>query len=292
MLTRREAIAGLVSALPAFAEFPDIRGIPADLATPAVTAAAPGPGLRVRQSLPEYEGTDVHHALYLPVDWRPRRRYPVIVEYAGNGNYRNPYGDVSEGTVEGSNLGYGISGGRGFLWVCMPYVDSNQKRNEILWWGDAAATVDYCKKAVNSVCGEFGGDPRSVFLAGFSRGAIACNYIGLRDDEIARLWLGFIAYSQYDGVKTWPYPDCDRASAVNRLGRLKGRAQFIIQENSVEQTREFLQSTGIQAPFTLVTLPFRNHNDAWTLRDIPERRRVRAWVKKTLKERPGSDRQV
>jgi hypothetical protein len=292
MLTRRQAIGALVSALPAtlpaFTEFPDIRTIPPDLVTPAVTVGAPGPGLRVRQTLPEYEGTEVHHALYLPVDWHPRRRYPVIVEYAGNGNYHNQYGDVSEGTVEGSNLGYGISGGRKFLWVSMPYIDLDQKRNQILWWGDAAATVDYCKKAVNNVYREFGGDPRSVFLAGFSRGAIACNYIGLRDDEIARLWLGFIAYSQYDGVKTWPYPDCDRASAVKRLERLKGRAQFIIQENSVEQTREFLRSTDIQAPFTFVTLPFRNHNDTWVLRNIPERRRVRAWVKRTLKKRPGA----
>jgi len=44
----------------------------------------------------------------------------VIVEYAGNGNYANKYGDVSSGEVEGSKLGYGISGGTGFIWICMP----------------------------------------------------------------------------------------------------------------------------------------------------------------------------
>ncbi len=290
MPTRREVLARLIAAaVPAWAEYPDIRTVPPDLATPQVRDANPAPGLRVRQTLPEYKTSDIHHALYLPVDWRPRRRYPVIVEYAGNGNYHNAYGDISEGVVEGSNLGYGISGGKGFLWVCLPYVDPHAGRNQNLWWGDADATVDYCKKAVGAICRQFGGDPRAILLAGFSRGAIACNYIGLRDDEIARLWLGFIPYSQYDGVKTWPYADCDRASAVRRLERLKGRAQFIIQENSVEETRGYLQSTGIRAPFTFVTLPYRNHNDSWVLRDIPARRQVRAWVKKTLKDRPGSN---
>lgn len=286
--TRRDAFTALVSAaFPAWAEYPDIHTVPPDLTTPQVIVGNPGPGLRVRQTLPEYRMTDIHHALYLPVNWRPRRLYPVIVEYAGNGNFRNAYGDVSDGSVEGSNLGYGISGGKSFLWVCLPFVDSHAKRNQTLWWGETDATVDYCKKAVADICLHYGGDPRSIFLAGFSRGAIACNYIGLRDDEIGRLWLGFIPYSHYDGVRTWPYEDCDRASAIRRLERLKGRAQFIIQENTVEQTREYLLSTGSRAPFTFVTLPYRNHNDSWVLRDIPARRQLRAWVKNTLKQRPG-----
>src|SRR4029078_13548098 len=109
-----------------------------------------------------------------------------------------------------------------------------ERRNESQWWGDAQATVDYCKKAVKLVCGRYGGDPKALVLAGFSPGAIACNYIGLRDDEIAALWRGFIPYSHYDGVRGWPYSDSDRASALVRLKRLGNRPQFIIHENSVE----------------------------------------------------------
>jgi len=48
----------------------------------------------------------------------------------------------------------------------------------------------------------------------------------------------------------------------------------------VEETRQYLLSTGISAPFTFRTLEFRNHNDAWALRDIPERREVRAWLRR------------
>lgn len=287
-LTRRHVLAGLTAAAPLWAQYPDIRSVEPDLTTPPVLDKDPRPGIRVRQTLPEYRGTDVHHALYLPLDWDHRRRYPVIVEYAGNGNYKNSYGDVSEGVVEGSNLGYGISAGKGFVWVCMPYIDAEHKGNQTLWWGDAEATVDYCCKTVASVCRDFGGDPKSIFLAGFSRGAIACNYIGLRSDEIAKLWLGFIPYSHYDGVRTWPYPDSDRASALGRLQRLRGRPQFIVHENSVEATRAYLESTGVRAPFTFLTLPFRNHNDAWVLRDIPARRQLRAWVQTVLRERSPS----
>jgi len=263
--------------------FPDISSVPADLVVPPVSDTAPAAGRRVSQSLPAYQGTDVHHLLYLPADWKPGRTYPVIVEYAGNGNYANQFGDVSEGTVEGSKLGYGISGGRGFIWLCLPYVNSAEKKNQPLWWGDVEATVQYAKDAVRMVCEKFGGDPKRVVLTGFSRGSIACNYIGLHDDEIAKLWRAFIPYSHYDGVRRWPYADNSAADALVRLRRLNGRPQFIIHENSVEETREYLTKTGVTGAFTFRTLGFRNHNDSWALRDIPERREVRKWLKTVVK---------
>ena len=55
-----------------------------DLATPPMTEEAPAAGKRVRQVAPEYEGTQVYHSLYLPTDWKPGEKYPVIVEYTGN----------------------------------------------------------------------------------------------------------------------------------------------------------------------------------------------------------------
>jgi hypothetical protein len=209
----------------------------------------------------------------------------VIVEYAGNGNYKNAYGDISTGEVEGSKLGYGISGGEGFIWICLPYVDVRREKNEIIWWGDVAATVAYARNAVRRVCEDYGGDPKSVILSGFSRGAIACNYLGLHDDEIAQLWRAFIAYSHYDGViDTWPYAGADRNSAGRRLARLNGRSVFVCQERSVAQTEAYIESAGVQESFTFQRIGFRNHNDAWVLRDIPERRAVRNWLDRVLAE--------
>jgi len=282
-VTARAAI--LLLALQAAGGMPDLSSVPADLKTPEMTDGEPAAGKRVRQTTAGWETTAVHHALYLPLDWTPDRRYPVIVEYAGNGGYRNAYGDVCRGTVEGCNLGYGLSGGKGFLWVCLPYVavKGDAKENAVTWWGDVEESRRYCVKTVADVCARYGGDPKKVLLAGFSRGAIACNYIGLRDDEIAGLWKGFLADSHYDGERTtWGYPGADRASALERLKRLRGRPQFICMENSVEPIRRYLEGTGVRAPFTFQTIPFRNHSDQWILRDIPERKALRDWVRAVL----------
>lgn len=263
----------------------DLSTVAPDLATPAMVEGEPAAGKRVRQTTPGWEGTKVHHALYLPRGWTREGRFPVIVEYAGNGGYRNAFGDVSLGTVDGSNLGYGISGGDGVVWICMPFVRKagDAKENATTWWGDVEETKKYCRSTVAYVCGKYGGDPKKVVLAGFSRGAIACNYIGLHDDGIAALWRGFLTFSHYDGQRTtWGYPGADRASALERLKRLRGRPQFISMEKSVDEIRAYVDSTGIQAPFTFQSIRFRNHSDQWVLRNIPERAAVREWLRKTL----------
>jgi len=273
-------IAGLCSDLTAF---------PQDLRTPPMTTGKPAPGKRVRAVTSGYESTGVYHALYLPTYWKPGKLHPVIVEYAGNGPFTNSYGDFCNGAVEGCNLGYGISAGKNFIWVCLPFVavKDGTKSNTRSWWGDTPETVAYCKRTVREVCQRFGGDTNAMILACFSRGAIAGNYIGLRDDDIASLWRAFILHSHYDGVRTnWPYADADRASAQARLERLQGRPQFISQENSVEDIRTYLDQTGVKAPCTFQALSFPNHRDDWVLRVLPERAKLRAWLKSVLKEFP------
>jgi len=268
-----------------FQDLPDLSSVPPDLTTPAMVDSEPAAGRRVKQTTAGWEGTAVHHALYLPRDWRPGGRYPVIVEYAGNGNYKNAFGDVSKGTVDGSNLGYGLSGGEGFLWVCMPYVavSGGKKENAITWWGDVEETTRYCRKTVAFVCEAYGGDPKKVVLAGFSRGAIGCNYLGLHDAEIARLWRAFFTFSHYDGQMThWGYAGVDRSSAIERLKRLDGRPQWISMEQSVEPLRKYVEGSGVTGVFTFQTIPYRNHSDQWVLRDIPERKSAREWLRKVI----------
>ena len=55
-------------------------------------------------------------------------RFPLLVEYAGNGDYANAYGDTCSGRVEDCNLGYGLSAGAGFLWLCLPTVRARANR--------------------------------------------------------------------------------------------------------------------------------------------------------------------
>ncbi len=244
-------------------------------------AGAPAAGKRVKQTTPGWQASQVHHSLYLPPDWKSGGKYPMLVEYPGNGGYTNHFGDVCNGTVEGCNLGYGICGGRDYLWVCLPFIEDapTGKRNARNWWGDADKTADYCVATVQWLAKEFGADTKALVLCGFSRGAIACNYVGLRQDAIAPLWRAFICHSHYDGVNTkWPYADADRTAALARLNRLANRPQFISHEGSTEATRAYLNQTGVRAPFTFADIPFRNHSDEWVLRDCEPRRQVRTWL--------------
>lgn len=260
----------------------DIHAVEPDLETPETVDGDPAPGLRVRQYHPAYEKEgDVYHLLYLPTDWEKGKEYPVIVEYSGN-KWKS-----SLGAVEEDDLGYGITGGTGAIWICMPFVDVVNKKNAPTWWGDVDATVSYCIDTVRSVCKDYGGDRDAVFIAGFSRGSIACHYIGLHDEEIASLWRGFICHSHYDGVmEGWGYEAADRKSAAVRLSRLRGRPQFISQEKSTAATEEYLKSTGQKGDFTFVETGFGEHTDTFVLRDVPERAAVREWFEKALNTSP------
>lgn len=270
-----------VFALPlAAAELPDIHSVPVDLTVPALSHEKPAPGKRVTH------GLDV---LYLPTDWQKDAKWPVIVELAGNGGYRNKFGDVSTGLPEGSNLGFGLSGGRGFIWLCVPYLNAKGDQVAIKWWGDAPTydpqpTIKHLRESVPSICRDFSGDPTKVVLAGFSRGAIACGYLGLHDEETSKLWCAFFAYSHFDGVKKWPYPSSDRESALTRLQRLANRPVFICGEGSnAQETESYLRPLLPKADLTFLSTGFRNHNDAWTLRPSDARDQAREWLHRVVK---------
>lgn len=267
-----------------------------DLMSPVMTNDEPGPGKRVRQVAPEYKGTEVYHALYLPRDWQPGGQYPVIVEYTGNKHVVSG----STGKVEDANLAYGISGGVGFIWVSMPYVDKENQRNAETWWGDRQATIDYCKVNLPRICAEFGGDPANVFICGFSRGAIAASYIGLADDEIASFWKGMFTHDHFDGqFEKWGYPESDRASALVRLARLKGRPVLVCGMGA-----DYLQEHLDLANFTFLKVPVAElfeipegkiihpHTDLWMHKQSKYREQARDWLTKIIKNEERNEVEV
>jgi hypothetical protein len=210
---------------------------------------------------------------------------PVLVELTGNGGFTNAYGDVCSGLPEDAVLGYGLSSGRGFLWLSLPYLRSDGTALARTWWGDSpghdpSPTLRYARAAIREACHRYGGDSNRVVFCGFSRGAIAGNALGLHDDETSRLWTAFFLYSHYDGVRTWPFPGSDRVSARARLQRLNNRPQFICGEGGNSgQTRAYLAEALPGATnLTFHSTGFRNHSDAWTLRPSPARDAARTWL--------------
>lgn len=251
------------------------------LVTPEMTTQEPAAGLRVRQVAPEYQGTEVYHALYLPLDWKPGGNYSVIVEYTGNQSAKCG----STGKVKDANLGYGLTGGKEFIWVSMPYIEKGGQKNTVIWWGDKQATVDYCKINVPRICKQFGGNPKSVFICGFSRGAIGASYIGLADDDIAALWKGMFTHDHFDGDRPWGYSESDRKSALIRLARLKGRP--VLASGSAN---DFLRDHQELAKFTFLRPPVAKifkipdgkvihpHTDLWMHRESKYREQARQWL--------------
>ena len=291
---------------------PNVLDLPQDMENPVLSAGDPAPGKLVLQSLPAYTGTEVQHALYLPTDWAPGKRFPVIIEYRGNtSRVKDPGG-----------LGYGLSGGKGFIWAVLPFVGLDHKADTNWWWGDVEATIAYAKEAVPAICRQWGGDPEKVILTGHSRGAIACNYIGLHDDEIAKLWCAMMPISHYDdGHTKWGMTIKEQARAPERLRRLGNTPQYICGEHHLsvkhndaklletvaagkfktfeeakkslglvsmidaERTRQFVMNNYPQGRFTIVDLPYINHSAGYVLRDIPERKQMRDWIQNVLNEK-------
>ena len=268
----------------------------ADLVLPQLTSAKPQPGKRATVIAPEYTGTKVHHLIALPDDWTPDwkargKSWPIIAEYTGN--YVPTSG--STGEVEGAALGYGVARGRA-IWVVLPYVAKDHQKNEITWWGDIAATVGYAKTNIPRICAQFGGDPKKVFLCGFSRGAIGVSFLGLHDDEVAKLWCGLWAHDHFDGMLDWKGHAWGsplaryREEASVRLRRLAGRPLLVSQAGA--ETKKFITSVA-PSGVTYLTVDmaahfgaFPNelakhpHNDRWPLREGEATTIARGWFER------------
>ena len=108
-------------------DLPDISSVDKELSIPKTSAGAPAAGARVRETTPGWDAEEVHHMLWLPEDWEPEVTYPVIFEYPGNGGYSDDF----DGTPENSGLGYGLTAGRGYIWVCLPFVQVKEGKRSI-----------------------------------------------------------------------------------------------------------------------------------------------------------------
>jgi hypothetical protein len=249
--------------------------------------------------------------------------FPVIVELPGNGPYTSLWGDRSNGRPDDTFLGYGITEGRGAIWAAVPFLTANGAFDQTLWWGcalpadahlcghgndtegcistappptwgppasgcpnttDTTMNRAYLRAVVAHLLSAYNGDGARVVLAGFSRGAIGVNYIGLGDDATAALWAGSIAYAHYDGQPEdlrWPYPENTPADAYARLKRLGARPQFICSEldSTLNQTKPFVNAAGFFVNATFAPTGYCNHNSEWVLRPSSARDQLRAWYK-------------
>ncbi len=274
------------------------------LPIPPLVEGSPSAGKRVKVTEPEYRGTGVHHSLYLPENYDGSKKYPILVEFPGN--LHPPSG--STGDVGGANLGYALTKGRDFIWVVLPFVAEDGQGNQLTWWGDVDATAAYAKRAIPRIVEQYNGDASAVVLCGFSRGAVAVSYVGLHDDEIAKLWAGFFTHDHFDGVREWKGTEWGsplaryREGAGVRLGRIGGRPVWAGQNVSAQDIRDFLKEEKLEGEnFSVREIPIKEifpdipnervkhpHTDLWPLNDSPQAKEARGWLYATVKrEMPG-----
>lgn len=252
---------------------------------PPLIDGAPGPGLFTKVIAPEYAGTNVYHGVYLPPDWEPGRRYPVLVE-----SPFNKYGTFT-GRVDDATLGYYLAGCRSYIWIVVPYVSIGGQSNLDFGWGDVPATIAYWKLNVPRMLEALGGDPSAVIVSGFSRGAIGASYIGLHEPDIADLWLAFLMHSHAD-VPSNLTPDKGAGSAM-RMERVWGRTTLLSwgakgdggAGNSLKGV-DLLGSFGY--PLSTLAVPGVGHTDLWMATDAESRSSAQDWLFDAVASRPGT----
>lgn len=250
-------------------EAPAWKRPPGRIDVPAVEDSAPAVGKRVRYRLPGDETSAIYSVLNLPSGWQPGKTYPVIVEYPGNVFYSPAC--YSTGLPDQCVIGYGMTKGRGAICLGMPFVDRSAGGIVEDGWGNADETADYAMRTVAEICGKFGGDPENMILTGFSRGAIACGYIGLRDDRIAALWKGFHACQHYDGGG---WRGATLPGAIARAARFRGKAVFQT-DNPQNKYQPVMDAMKSKVTWAQSGLGF--HSTAMFLDDRPSTRQLREW---------------
>ena len=247
---------------------------------PSMEDTAPAPGKRVRFRLAG-DGDRIYAVLNLPTDWTPNAQFPVIVEYPGNFFFSPEC--YSSGLPDQCVIGYGITRGKGAICLSMPFVDRAAGKIAEDGWGNADDTADYALRMVEEVCTRFGGDRQNVLLTGFSRGAIACGYIGLRNDRIAALWKGFHACQHYDGDG---WRGATLPGALERAARFRGQAVF--HTDNPQKTFQPLMDV-MKVPVKWTQSGLRFHSTAMFLDDRPSTQELRNWFW-NLVQRPAPER--
>ncbi len=240
---------------------------------PTLSTGAPAPGQRVKFPA-DAEGA--YSILYLPPSWKPEKKYPVVVEYPGNIFFNAKC--YSTGRPEQCVIGYGMTGGSGSIILSLPFVDSSIPDVVESGFGDPDETVAYAKSMIETVIKDFGGDRENMVLTGFSRGSIACGFIGLRDDEIASYWIGIHGCQHYDGSK---WRESKMEEAVLRAKRFRGKAIFQT-DNSEEKYAPVVEATDPSVEWTWASSDLGFHSTSMFLDDRPSTRQLREWYRKLV----------
>lgn len=187
-----------------------------------MTTDTPAIGKRVKVNLGGWNAA-VYHSLYLPINYNTGKTWPVIIELPGNITASTePW---RSGLPLDYFMGYGLSSGKDFIWVVAPFINTDKSAMAPTWWGDGSSpatqavtsTQDYWDAILADLATNYHADLSKVILLGYSRGAIALNYIGCSSDVYASKWISWMGHSHWDGGTFTP------TGAATRIARMLGK---------------------------------------------------------------------
>ncbi len=183
-------------------------------------------------------------------------------------------------------MGYGISSGTNAIWVSLPFVDRTAGTVAENGFGsnNGDDTIEYVQDVIDDICNKWGGDSNNLFLSGFSRGAIACGYIGLANDEISKLLKGFIFCQHYDGSR---WNQSNMAGAIERAPRFLGEAIFQVDNAKKKANYEqLMEHTDPSVEWTWVSSGLGYHSTAMFLDNRTMMVQQRQWFRDLSTEQP------
>lgn len=236
---------------------------------PKIGINGPEIGKRCRIYLKEYD--NVYYLIYLPYNYEDTRKFPIIFESPAN-----PYNPTC-GLPEDIYMGYGITQGYDYIWVCAPIVDTEDKIIGSYWGKDPLSTVQCWISIIRDVKSKYRIDDSNIVLCGFSRGAISCCYIGNYTEEISKIWSSYFCHAHFDGC-------CQSVlgSSSERINRIGNRKVLItVGENDYakicsQRSYEKLLKSEINVNY--IEIPGVDHSPNWILDETESTNKAREWL--------------
>lgn len=246
------------------------------LTVPEVEEGVPEAGKRVKIYLPEYP--EAYYVLFLPYNFTNTVKFPVIFESPGN-----VYQEVSSGLPDSACLGYGISFGMDYIWVCVPFVDNTGHILRSFWDSDPLSSVNFWLAVLNDLNAKFRIDNDKIVLSGFSRGAISTSYVGNYNDEISSKWAAYFAHSHFDGC-------CQTllGSTEERLNRIQ-KKKVLISAGALGTAKKcsweaYTKLSKEEYSVTYIEVPDLGHSPFWILEDSGAAKEARIWLRNLFPE--------
>ncbi len=233
---------------------------------PTMVEGTPAKGKVTKRNITGWNN-NVYYTIYLPSNYSATgTKNPVIFDLPPN-EY-----ETYNGKPECEYLGYGLGYGSDFIVVVAPFLNADGSNLATTYWGagtlagDYTKTLEFWQAILTDIETNFNSDPDRVILTGFSRGAVACSYLGCSTYEWASKFCAFMPFSHHDGGSLTPF------AAYQRLMRMQPMKTAIMYGGVTDSGRaNSLIGVGIcnelEIDYTAFEIADSGHDIAWCLRE-------------------------